>query len=95
MILCQYKRSKIRLMNEFTLSEEANFQSSPSMDWTVIPCLNKHSSQMLEQIRAVLDLRSSNKDSDEFCKAQQDGTLDSKPLRETLYTIVRPSRRYM
>ena len=30
----------------------------------------------------------------EFCKAQQDGTLDSKALREMLYTIAKP-RHYM
>ena len=38
---------------------------------------------------ALQDLRSSNKDSDEFCKALRDGRVDSMPLHEMLYTIVR------
>ena len=30
-------------------------------------------------------------DSDEICKALQDGGIDSKAIREKLYTIVKPS----
>ena len=55
------------------------------MDWTVILCLLKFG--LLYE--AVQDLRLSNEDSDEFCKALQDGGVDSLPLRETLYTITR------
>ena len=43
------------------------------------------------RFKLLYDHRSLNKDSDEFCKALQDGGVDSKPLREKLYTIDTPS----
>ena len=49
------------------------------MDWTEIPCLNTRRSNGFEQLfEALRDLKSLNKDSDEFCLALHDGRGDNK-----------------